>query len=97
MRDRLGDWCRLMHLAHINPTKCRVETWLGSKTRLETEFAVRLHSIDFEILHYSAGFSHRVLNRPEHTSYRNRAGRACCSYTKNISFFQLRKNTSTIA
>jgi len=37
------------------PHKCRVETWLGSKTRLETEFAVQLHSIDFEILHYSAG------------------------------------------
>ena len=38
MRDRLGDWCCLVHLAHINPTKCRVETWLESKTRLETEF-----------------------------------------------------------
>jgi len=37
------------------PHKCRVETWLESKTRLETEFAVQLHSIDFEILHYSAG------------------------------------------
>ena len=60
MRDRLGDWCRLVHLAHINPTKCRVETWLESKTRLETEFSVRLHSTDFEILHYSAGVSHRV-------------------------------------
>jgi hypothetical protein len=84
MRERLADWCCLMHLAHINPTECRVETWLESKTRLEREFVVRLHSIDFEILHYSAGVSHRVENRREHTSYRNCIARNCCSRSKNL-------------
>jgi len=29
--------------------------WLESKSRLGTEFDIRLHPIDFELLHYSAG------------------------------------------
>jgi len=65
MRDRLAACCRFMHLAHMTP-QLRVETWLESKTRTRADFGVRLHSIDFEILHYSAGVSSRVMGGREH-------------------------------
>ena len=39
--------------------------WLESKTRLKTTFGVRLHSIDFELLRYSAGVGLRVMGGRE--------------------------------
>jgi hypothetical protein len=60
MRDRLGDWCCFLYLAHMT-SRNRVGTWLESKTRLEAEFDVRPCPIDFELLHYSAGVGLRVM------------------------------------
>ena len=64
MRDRLADCCRFLYLAHITPRQ-RVETWLESKTRTRADFGVRLHSIDFELPHYSAGDGLRVMGGRE--------------------------------
>src|ERR1700686_3962662 len=50
-------------------------------------FGDRLHSIDFELLHYSAGVSFRVTGGREHYSYRNRTRRICCFISKNLFFF----------
>jgi len=65
MRDRLADCCRFMHLAHMTP-QLRVETWLESKTRTRAGLGVRLYPIDFELVHYSAGVSFRVMRGREH-------------------------------
>ena len=86
MRDRLADCSRLMHLVHMTPQQ-RVETWLESKARTRADFGVRLHSIDFELLHYSAGVSFRVMDGREHYSYKNRTRRICCFLAKNLFSF----------